>query len=468
MTKKTKGGFLGIVMPLILAMAVFVSCGDDSSKPKEVDIKGVAFDAISFSNLTGALVTLEPAQGTKAAASVAGGIQTTVDAKGEYIFKDVKVGSYNLYIEMDGYKSMFSNNVDLSYGEAYVAFLPVTNDITTPVGGITGVVLDKDGKIVPNANIAISAQNEAITNGYFSSATTNQYGQFFIGAVPLQSTQEFKVRCMASGFDTQVIQNINMLQNEMVVVYFQLNKATPATVIFSEGFESSTADWNMTGFWHVQQNADIYNQAYPDYVNLAPNDASEGRIPNAFEGTRMAWYGEAETGNFMGTQSPGDSPGSGGTSMNYNYGSMISPEIDLSGQNVASVNFWSWFEIESVNPNQYGYDLMEIYVLDSDGNELLLGKLNPYTDPLLPDRKTIPFTSGGFNQAPVWKYEEFDLSAFVGTTIRLEFRFDTRDHLYNGFRGWFVDEIKVVDKAASEETKSSFDITRPLMQRGEN
>lgn len=444
-----------------VCMGLFFSCSKDDTKPAN-RIEGIALDAITFEPLTGAIVSLEPADDTKSSSPIA---ETVVDNNGIYVFENIKTAVYKLIITKENYKTMVVNNVDLNEGEPFVAFLPVTNDITTPVGGITGRIFDNKGNPLEEANLAISAQNEAITNGYFTSTTSNQKGQYYIAAVPLQSTNEFKVRCMRTGYDIKVEQNIIMGENEMMVVDFHLKTETPAQVLFHEGFETTDHTWEKTGFWHIHDGSTIYNQAYPDYVKLAPNDESEGRIPNANKGSRMAWYGDPETGNFMGPQRSNDNQLSGGTSQSSNRGEMISPPISLGNLNQASLNFWTWFEIESVNPNASGYDLMEIYVIDTaNDSQTLIGKLNPYTDPVLPDRRALAFTSGGFNQNPVWKYIEFDLSSFVGSTIKLRFRFDTRDHLYNGFRGWFVDEIRVTDKAAAE-AKSMPDPDRPLMER---
>ncbi|TVQ16308.1 MAG: hypothetical protein EA361_04340 [Bacteroidetes bacterium] len=461
MIQTPKSGLRSILI-IFLSMLVFsTACEKDQTPPVKTDIHGVAYDAITFASLEGAVVTILV---TGKSGQSNSEWQTNVGAEGEFVFKEIPVGTYDMYIEHEDYKQMFSNNIGLTVEGAFVAFLPATKDLEYPIGGITGIVTNTDGTPLPNANVAISAQLDSITNGYFASVTTNKNGQFFIGAVPLQSTQEFKVRCIAERYEPQTLQNINILNNEMIVMHVIMEEEEPSDLIFYEGFEGEMTGWNNTGFWHVHQNTEIYNSAYPDYVKLAPNDYSAGRIPNAYKGSRMAWYGEAEAGNFMGDQSPNDTQLSGGTSVSPNNGVMISPVINLWGHTEASLHFWSWFEIESVNPNQYGYDKMEISVLNSNGETKLLGKLNPYIDPIIPERRAIPYTSGGFNQAPVWKYETFDLSHYAGTAIRLKFSFDTRDALYNGFRGWFIDEISIIDRAVND-TKSNFDPSQPLMER---
>jgi hypothetical protein len=51
----------------------------------------------------------------------------------------------------------------------------------------------------------------------------------------------------------------------------------------------------------------------------------------------------------------------------------------------------------------------------------------------------------------VWVLEELDLSSYSGQSVNIRFSFDTRDELYNGFRGWFLDDFQIVDLAASPQ-----------------
>ncbi len=457
-------GFLVWTVAFIM-LTIFVSC-EKEDESELTTIKGIALDAVSFTELVGAEVVLQPIDATATKSESQEEKTAIVDNLGNYTFEKIAKGNYSLSINMEGYKSMFTSDMNLDGSDQFVAFLPVTTSITVPVGGITGMVVDNNGDPVKGANISISAQDESITNGYFSSTESNESGQFFIGAVPVEQTNEFKIRCIDSDFDTNILPNLVILENEMSVVYFKMEEATPAENLVYEDFENQVP-WNLDGFWQIKENHSISNQAYPVYVKLAPNDESEGMVPDAYKGNRSLWYGETETGNFMGEQSNWDEELSGGTSETSNSGSAMSPVIDLSDVEQASVNFWTWFEIESVNPNNLGYDLMEIYAFDeneSPNNARLLGKLNPYTDPILDDRESIPFTSGGFNQTPIWSYVEFDLSEFAGNKIHLMFVFDTRDKLYNGFRGWIIDELKVTDKAVLDQ-KSGKMQSGKLMER---
>jgi len=442
-------------LPLILVMSmalVISACKKDDEDDETPSgggfkIAGYAQDAVNFTPMAGSLVTVTDAGGSQIA-------QVLTNAAGNYLVS-VPAGTYNLSVTKDGYQMQSSDNVivgNANLPEVFVGFMPVDNSITVPVGALCGTVLDGNGNPMANATVAISAEDEALTNGYFASVNSGATGQFAIGAIPLESNTKgiipaFKIKIIQGNY-IEVIHNIVIGQNKLIVQNVDLvNQNNPGNTILSEGFEAD-GGWTFDGFFHRQQNASIVNSNFTDnYVVLAPNDQTNGFIPNAYAGMYCAWYGQESTGSFIGSPSPGQSELSGGTSTSSNMGYMISPEINLTSQNEASLSFWTWFEIESVNPNQTGFDIMEIIVMETGGTETSLGRLNPYSDPILENRAALPFTSGGFNKAPLWVMSEYNLTDFVGQTIQLKFEFRTVDGLYNGFRGWFVDNVLVTDKA---------------------
>ncbi|TVQ17877.1 MAG: carboxypeptidase regulatory-like domain-containing protein [Bacteroidetes bacterium] len=447
------------ILLLVFSFSLFQSCDRFAFFPERSTIEGIALDGISFEKLNGATLSLRPAPG--GSATTTGDIN--VDEDGRFRFENVTTGVYTLNITLDGYEKMEAGNIEVDENSAFVAMLPVKTNLSLNTGGISGIVRDNNGNPVPNANVAVSAQDVSLTNGYFASAVTNEDGHFYIAAIPLDKTNEFRIRCAAHGFETKRITSQQILNNEMLVLQLELAQETQPQVLFYEGFENDQHVWQKTGFWRIQQNNAIYNKAYPKFVKLAPNDNSYGKIPDAFRGTRMAWYGQPSTGNYMGEQSPYDFGLTGGTSKQANHGEMISPLINLSATQSASVIFWSWFEIESMNPDGHGFDHMKLYVIREDSNSpVLVGMLNPYIIPILNDREAMPYTTGGFYQAPVWRYEEFDISDFTGSSVQLKFVFDTRDEKHNGFRGWFIDEIRVVEREGQYKQTPA---TLPLRQR---
>lgn len=231
------------------------------------------------------------------------------------------------------------------------------------------------------------------------------------------------------------------------------NKTTIDPVVFASGFETAVPAWVTTGFWHRATMKDalgvpLTNKAYPKYVSLAPNDGSAGALPAPFAGAFALWYAEDATGNYAGALAPGQADKSGGTSVAPNSGTASSVVIAVPNTvNKVWLSFYSWFEIESVNPSRF--DLMDVLIQEvGSTTPAVLVRLNPAADPgvFTPDR---PYTSAGYNAPPVWQKSSLDLSAYRGKSIQLVFRFVTGDALYNAFRGWVVDEVAVKIAAQS-------------------
>src|SRR5690606_29555865 len=61
------------------------------------------------------------------------------------------------------------------------------------------------------------------------------------------------------------------------------------------------------------------------------------------------------------------------------------------------------------------------------------------------NRYPLPFSNRGFNRAPAWLWQEpIDISVLAGQpNARLRLVFSTEDELYNGFRGWLVDDVRI-------------------------
>ena len=49
---------------------------------------------------------------------------------------------------------------------------------------------------------------------------------------------------------------------------------------------------------------------------------------------------------------------------------------------------------------------------------------------------------------PDWTHEMFDLGPWAGKTVRIRFRFDSVDDLFNAYAGWSVDDVTVTDVLA--------------------
>jgi murein DD-endopeptidase MepM/ murein hydrolase activator NlpD len=214
----------------------------------------------------------------------------------------------------------------------------------------------------------------------------------------------------------------------------------PNNLLFKEDFEGDVSGWTFTSFWHVQDNPQLVTNAYQGGCVTLPDDA---HLPSATSGSKVLWYGQATDGSFVGPNPDTASPGC--TSSQPNSGTALSPMVDLTTASAASLKFQSWFEIESVDADRF--DLMKIEILNAVSDEVLgCYLLNPPEDVNGPANQ--PFTSGGFNSPAQWVQQSVDLNPFIGQKVRFRFTFDTKDRLYNGFRGWLIDDVVVSNQTA--------------------
>jgi len=210
--------------------------------------------------------------------------------------------------------------------------------------------------------------------------------------------------------------------------------------IFQNGFETGDAAWTPAGTSTNAGVANVANTAFPTCISAAGSDAS-GRSPAAPQGTRYGWLASLSSGNYLGAGGTCFS-GDGGTSAARITGQLTSPNIVVpAGQNSLFLSFRSWFEIESQEIT--GHDLMQYEILDAGTNQVLLfGQLNDELSN--PDvLESVPTTSGGVNAAPVFVLRTAPAANLGGKTVKIVFLFDSVDELYNGFRGWVVDDVRL-------------------------
>lgn len=239
-----------------------------------------------------------------------------------------------------------------------------------------------------------------------------------------------------------------------------LLKSTTFTVngdIFFDNMESGENGWTSEGFMHLvvnPQNIQVLNPTINPNLVLLPDN---GSLPIPYSGVSAWWYGEDETGTFIGKDFNKDQGTlTGGTSIAKNTGSLISPLIDLTQAANALLSFYSWWEIEGVDAN--AFDLLYVDIsIDNGATFDILGKLNPVND--FNGEHYIPFTIGGLGQPAIWSKNVFNLNDYVGHKVIVRFRFETVDHLYNGFRGWLIDDVLISSEKMPEPEVTSVNPT---------
>lgn len=390
---------------------------------------------------------------------------------------------------------------------------------------VSGVVFSDDAP-VSGAQVSISAG--AATGGAYATAITETDGSY---TLLVNVSGEFKqdlfnstISVVADCYEVAQL-DVSVGENHLAGANIELFASgctgTAASggefVLFRETFEQDSptrAGWTVEGgydestTWHLHSNGDTSrNTLVPSHTELPPGDDSNGVVPAPGEGNFAYWYGGATNGNYIGEQSltpegaepgadpstdpnagPGSDPGAGdpgsapppglgdasdgGMSQSPHYGGLISPSIDLSAASSGtpiSLSFMTYWEIESVNPNCQGFDLMTVEVSTDNGESFVpVARLNPLSDPQTGEetnRGRLAYTNSGFNSPAQWLVQEaIPFDDYRGQVVKLRFSFDTVDQLFNGFRGWLIDDVVIAQTEGTFPEFSELQCETPYYQ----
>lgn len=337
------------------------------------------------------------------------------------------------------------------------------------VGSLSGTVTSASGTPLSNASIRISGGE--LTNGFFASATTDGQGYYQLSNISKTSStgqpiESFMLEVSAAGHLTSVREEVIVLANNDRIENFTLAVVNLDTQLIYETTFDHNDGWQSTGMWNrFPFGSQVVDNSLQiaEHVWLAPNATSDvASTPPPFVGEYAWWYGQPETGSFIGELGVWSEPGDGGRSVSAHSGELVSPSISLQSAGSPRLTFHTWWEIEGVNPNSSGFDLLVIEARAvGDTEYTTLRRLNPFVDPNDTNRAPKAFSSAGYYREPVWVREEFDLSEFAGEIIEIRFFFNTVDGLYNGFRGWVIDNLMILDAAESDSSTISPSLHAP-------
>ncbi len=158
------------------------------------------------------------------------------------------------------------------------------------------------------------------------------------------------------------------------------------------------------GLWHLSQGEEecINNLDKLDYYISANT--------SWWYGHRYLWFGDWVCNYYTYDEVP--------TQPSWNWGRLRTPWIDARRGTSLSMTLW---HLLSREPNE-GVDTAEIYLNDGSGWK---------------------FISSQWSTDGYWWKLTFNLSAYAGEQVQLEFRFDTMDETNNMYMGWFLDELAV-------------------------
>ena len=364
-------------------------------------------------------------------------------------------GQYTVFASHNDFKDYAEKNIPIGKnGKSVLVPLALSSKSINPTGSIRGVVRDIGGEPIVNATVRISGGEN--TQGFIASAQTNEEGVYWLTNIGKKDTDgnlisNFMLSVTATGYIEKVKENVIVLDGKLRTESFDLEKQEIVNaVIYSTSFEENKNSWTGTGLWHIQElktETSVVNTLVDNgFVTSPPDEESDhAYLPKADDGDSVMWYGLADTGSFINTQISGDSLKSGGKSTSSHSGTITSPSIDLTTSTQPILRFKTWWEIEAVNPNANGYDLMDVKISIDDGAFTTIKRLNPHVDPNIENRESIGLSSAGVFRKPIWVLEELDLSEYKGHNVRIQFVFDTKDELYNGFRGWLIDTLSIIE-----------------------
>ncbi|MBE7386003.1 MAG: trypsin-like serine protease [Leptolyngbya sp. SIO1E4] len=127
--------------------------------------------------------------------------------------------------------------------------------------------------------------------------------------------------------------------------------------------------------------------------------------------------------------------GGGNYDVGHTAGRVTSPEIDLTGLVSAELTFNYFLNVE------FSSQVDDVQVLVAQNN----GSFQPLAS------KGDPLTVVS-NAAERWLEASIDLSDYVGSTVQVQFDFDTVDSLINGLEGWFIDDVVVQGVGSDRHT----------------
>jgi hypothetical protein len=444
---------------------------DDPQVCQTIVIFGRTYQASGGQPVVGAKVTLKAAGDCSLADD--GGpalLVLSTNEKGGYSI-DGFAGSYCLEATADGYQKMISEDFTLVDGDTWVVNFPMALDQEGAFVGLCGRVADAD-TLVPldGASVLLGA---VLPGNVVGSTQTDGDGLYCMGGVAYSAANDWYAAATYPDYIASAMGPFQFEMNVVKFVSFLLDKDTELEDCHSDDFELDTG-WVATdpvlgAYWHHRTNDVTLNAAVPACVTLAeeeqcvpdagdPNDScaiclegetnncipQPGALPNSYDGTTALWFGVPGQGNYGGELICAEKNGGNGGPTSGTYTSPAFEMVPTSSN--LMVSFWYWYEIEGVDPNS-NFERMSILVSANGTDFTEIGVLNPEID--TNGNSDQAYTSAGFFKAPTWAWTAMplgvDLTAAVAASgeMHVRFSFNTTDSMYNGFRGWLVDGMKI-------------------------
>lgn len=327
--------------------------------------------------------------------------------------------------------------------------LNLTATVNSYIDLKNGVGSVKEMLDVPSINLV----GESAT-AYLRQVITDTEGSYQINMIPTELSGSLKVFAKAEGYkfedaglDVKLVDDLATGVISQYDLYLnpidsELNTTEPTPIA------TTFSDWTATGLWNKLANPSDINvtgyiaTVYGEEISLL------GDIDSATTG--YLWFGNTSNGTY--------SEGTSNYSSSAVSGSITSPEMNLTNYAFPTLDFKTWFEVESADVAKGMYDQMEVgFIAKSNatlysvngstvtvkaGEYYKLDLLNPDYEPAV-QSSSVPYTSAGVDAEPKWLNITLPIEQLAGQTVQFVFTFNSQDSLYNGYRGWGVDAVTV-------------------------
>ncbi len=197
------------------------------------------------------------------------------------------------------------------------------------------------------------------------------------------------------------------------------------------------------------------HQFAADYIEVA---LSEGEGTFTFDG--------AETVPVIANE-PHSGEGQWWAARGENIDTTLTRELDLSNLSSATLQFWTWFEIE----RWYDYGYVEVSTDGGETWQILPGRHTTDENPVRQAYGPAYTGRSGGGETPLWVEESIDLTPFAGKRVLLRFEYVTDGGV--DAPGWAIDDIAVpelgllddVEDEGAWEVRGFRRLTGPLPQR---
>ena len=279
-----------------------------------------------------------------------------------------------------------------------------------------------------------------------SGALANYGGSFLFMAYFLQRFREEMTQAVVAhpqnstvGFDTVLAENgyperfNDIFADFLVANYLNNREADDGCWGYTDLTINPVAPTERYSVYPVEQATSVY-QYGGDYIELT----GRGPVTVEFTGSTQVKVvnNEAHSGNYQWYSLRGD-----------DSNSRLTRLFDLSHVTTATLNYWTWYDIE----DDWDYAYVEI---STDGGQSwdILQTPHSATDNPSGNAYGPGYTgSSGDGDQPVWIEENVDISAYTGQEVLIRFEYVTDDAVNRP--GWTIDDISIPEIDFSDDVE---------------